>query len=117
MSSLEASLSPLVEAPGVSTVALVDAVTGLTYSRAGAGEADGVEYCEFATLVGDRLHAAGAQGELESIVITGARHHLVLRTVPQPGDPLLLAAVLERDQVNLALVLRQLSAYTTGPRP
>ncbi|WP_330175058.1 hypothetical protein OG875_16895 [Streptomyces sp. NBC_01498] len=114
MSSLEASLARLLSAPGVDAVALVDAVTGLVYGQAGPGEVDGIECGDFAALVGDILHVAGAQGELESIVVTSTRHHYVLRTVPKRGDPVLLAATLEREQSNLALTLHELGVYATG---
>ncbi|MFJ4551195.1 hypothetical protein ACIP4X_18530 [Streptomyces sp. NPDC088817] len=111
MSSVEDSLCRLLEVPGVTGAALVDAVTGLTYGESGTGEMDAAECSRLVAFVGDRLHLAGAQGELESMVITGTRHQLVLRAIPRPGDPLLLMAALERDQANLALVLRQLDLY------
>ncbi|MGW5233181.1 hypothetical protein ACWEQU_13000 [Streptomyces nodosus] len=114
MSSVEDSLRRLLEVPGVTGAALVDAVTGLSYGRSGTGEMDAAECSRLVAFVGDRLHLAGAQGELESMVITGTRHQLVLRALPRRGDPLLLMATLERDQANLALVLRQLDLYAEG---
>ncbi|MFD3525143.1 hypothetical protein [Streptomyces sp. NPDC058653] len=113
MSSLEASLSQLLSAPGINTVALVDAVTGLVYGQAGLGGVDGVECSDFAALVGDGLHAAGAQGDLESIVVTSSHHHHILRSLPRQGDPVFLAATLEREQANLALTMHELGVYAT----
>ncbi|MGI5457878.1 hypothetical protein ACQEWB_32825 [Streptomyces sp. CA-249302] len=95
--------------PGVTGVALVDAVTGLAYGVAGeAAEAgDGAEASELAALIVERLGAAGAEGELESVVTTSTKRHQVLFSVVRPaGDPLLLAAGLDRGRVNVALVLR-----------
>ncbi|NEE32182.1 hypothetical protein G3M53_42890, partial [Streptomyces sp. SID7982] len=101
----------LLDVPGVTGAALVDAVTGLTYGETGGGTPDAEECSGLAVLVADRLHAAGARGELESIVVTGTRHQVVLRTCPRRGDPLLLTAALERDQANLALVMHQLGRH------
>ncbi|NJQ01040.1 hypothetical protein HCK00_10975 [Streptomyces sp. PLAI1-29] len=100
--------------PGVRGVALVDAVTGLTYGEAGARDLDAAECSGLATLIGDRLHVAGARGELESVVVTGARHQIVLRALPRQGDPLLLTATLDREQANLALVLHRFGLYADG---
>ncbi|WP_178880130.1 hypothetical protein [Streptomyces acidiscabies] len=111
MSSVEASLSRLLDLPGVTGVSLIDAVTGLTYGDAGEGSSDPVECSRLAASVESGLNAAGAQGELESIVITGANRQLVVATVPRQGDPLLLTAALERGQANLALVLHHLGLY------
>lgn len=114
MSSLEASLSQLLSAPGINTVALVDAVTGLVYGQAGpegVEGVDGIECSDFAALVGDGLHAAGAQGDLESIVVTSTHHHHILRSLPRQGDPVFLVATLEREQANLALTLHELGVY------
>ncbi|MER5193716.1 hypothetical protein ACWD3Z_01885 [Streptomyces sp. NPDC002740] len=114
MSELHASLSQLREGPGVSGVALVDAVTGLVYDQVGTPRTDGVECSELADLVGTGLHAAGGQGELESIVVTTASHHLVTRVLPERTDPLLLCVTLDRERANLALVSHRLNAFTTG---
>ncbi|MDF0375974.1 MULTISPECIES: hypothetical protein [Streptomyces] len=48
---------------------------------------------------------------METVVVTGARHQLVLRVLPGCGDPLLLAVALERERANLALVLRHLDLF------
>ncbi|MEE1775217.1 hypothetical protein ACN6LF_003242 [[Kitasatospora] papulosa] len=48
---------------------------------------------------------------METVVVTGARHQLVLRVLPGFGDPLLLAVALERERANLALVLRHLDVF------
>lgn len=112
--ALQASLNRLLDSPGVTGVALVDAVTGLTYAGAGdsAEAGAGAEACELATLIAERLGAAGAEGELESVVTTSTRRHQVLLTVPRPaGDPLLLVAGLDRDRVNVALALRTLGDH------
>ncbi|EGX59003.1 hypothetical protein SZN_15103 [Streptomyces zinciresistens K42] len=92
-------------------VMLIDSVTGLTYGGAGTNAPDPVECGRITAVVGNGLNAAGAQGELESIVITGSDRQLVIATVPRQGDPLLLTAVLERGRANLALVLRRLNNY------
>lgn len=112
--ALQTSLDRLLDSPGVTGVALVDAVTGLTYGAAGdLGEAgDGTEVCELAALIAERLGAAGAEGELESVVTTSAKRHQVLFSVMRPtGDPLLLAAGLDRERVNVALALRSLGDH------
>lgn len=112
--ALQDSLDRLLDSPGVTGVALVDAVTGLTYAGAGDGaEAGaGTDACELATLIAERLGAAGAEGDLESVVTTSTKRHQVLLAVPRPaGDPLLLAAGLDRDRVNVALALRTLGDH------
>lgn len=113
MPALESSLSRLFESPGVIGAALVDGVTGLTYAVAGdAGEVgDGAECSDFASLVADRLGAAGAEGELESVIVTSGRRHHVLHAVQRQGDPLLLATALDREQTNLALAIRQVGDF------
>ncbi|TQE17013.1 hypothetical protein Sipo8835_01430 [Streptomyces ipomoeae] len=101
----------LLDSPGVTGVALIDAVTGLTYGAAGdAAEAGtGTEASELVALISERLGEAGAVGELESVVMTSRRRHQVLLRVDRPaGDPLLLAAGLDRDRANVALALRGL---------
>lgn len=109
VTALQSSLERLLDSPGVTGVALVDAVTGLVYGTAGdvVEAGDGTESSEFATLIAERLGAAGAEGELESVVLTTRRRHQVLFSVVRPaGDPLLLTAGLDRDRSNVALALR-----------
>ncbi|MDW4907594.1 hypothetical protein RB628_20150 [Streptomyces sp. ADMS] len=109
--AVEASLARFLDSPGVTGVALVDAVTGLTYGVAGdvAEAGDGQESSDFAALVAERLGRAGAEGELESVVTTSVRRHQVLLAVGRPaGDPLLLTAGLDRERANLALAARSL---------
>ncbi|MFI1353768.1 hypothetical protein ACH4TV_09305 [Streptomyces sp. NPDC020898] len=110
--AVEASLARFLDSPGVTGVALVDAVTGLTYGVAGdtVEAGDGQESSEFAALVAERLSRAGAEGELESVITTSARRHQVLLSVGRPaGDPLLLTVGLDRDRANLALAARSMS--------
>lgn len=110
--AVEASLARFLDSPGVIGVALVDAVTGLTYGVAGdvVEAGDGVEGAELAALIAERLARAGAEGELESVITTSTRRHQVLLTVVRPaGDPLLLTAGLDRERSNLALAARGLS--------
>ncbi|RDG39664.1 hypothetical protein DVH02_02650 [Streptomyces corynorhini] len=109
-------MSRLLETPGVTGAALVDAVTGLTYCAVGDPSAvgDGVDTAELAALVTDRVGPAGTGGELESLVVTSARRYHVVRTVRRAGDPLLLVAALDRDRTNLALALRQLNGHAEG---
>ena len=107
--ALQVSLDRLLDSPGVTGLALIDAVTGLTYAVAGdaAQVGTGAECSDLATLISDRLGAAG--GELESVVMTSGRRHQVLLSVDRAaGDPLLLAAGLDRDRANVALALRSL---------
>ncbi|WP_246204220.1 hypothetical protein [Streptomyces tailanensis] len=109
--ALQTSLDRLLESPGVTGVALIDAVTGLTYGVAGdaAQAGTGTEASELAALICERLGAAGAVGELESVVMTSTRRHQVLLSVDRSaGDPLLLAAGLDRDRANITLALRGL---------
>ncbi|WP_200305028.1 hypothetical protein [Streptomyces adelaidensis] len=101
----------LLDSPGVTGVALIDAVTGLTYGAAGdvAQAGTGTEGADLATLISERLGDAGAEGELESVVMTSRRRLQVLLSVHRSaGDPLLLAAGLDRDRANMALALRTL---------
>ncbi|WP_240496845.1 hypothetical protein [Streptomyces torulosus] len=109
--ALQDSLDRLLDSPGVTGVALVDAVTGLTYGTAGdaAQAGTGTEVSDLAALISERLGEAGTVGELESVVMTSRRRHQVLLSVPRSaGDPLLLAAGLDRDRANMALALRSL---------
>ncbi len=111
--ALQVSLDRLLDSPGVTGLALIDAVTGLTYAVAGdaAQVGTGAECSDLATLISDRLGeaGAGAGGELESVVVTSRRRQHVLLSVDRTaGDPLLLAAGLDRDLANMALALRSL---------
>ncbi|MFJ1709362.1 hypothetical protein [Kitasatospora sp. NPDC088346] len=116
MRALEASLSEVLGSPGVVGAALVDAVTGLTYQSAGDHRllGTGAELAELAGLVGERLYEAGAEGELESVVVTTTRHHVVVQVVSRQGDPLLLATVLDRGRTNLALAIHQTADWARG---
>ncbi|MER6461991.1 hypothetical protein ACWC4D_23395 [Streptomyces sp. NPDC001288] len=107
---IENLLRTLLDEPGVTGAALVDGVTGLVYGSVGRAP-DAEECSRFACLVGDRMHIAGGQGGLESIVITGTRHQVVLRAFSRRGDPLLLAAALERGPANLALITRRIDSW------
>ena len=111
VTALQTSLDRLLDSPGVTGVALIDAVTGLTYATAGdaAQAGTGPECSDLVTLISERLGEAGAEGELESVVMTSrSRHQVLLSVVRSAGDPLLLAAGLDRDRVNVALALRSL---------
>ncbi|MFB7126043.1 hypothetical protein DR950_12970 [Kitasatospora xanthocidica] len=109
MRALDASLSDVLGSPGVVGAALVDAVTGLSYQSAGDHRllGTGAELAELTNLIGERLYEAGAESELESLVVTSTRHHQVVQVLSRKGDPLLLATVLDRERTNLALALRQ----------
>ena len=111
VTALQDSLDRLLNSPGVIGVTLIDAVTGLTYGTAGdaAQAGTGTEVSDLAALISERLGEAGAVGELESVVMTSRRRHHVLLSVDRSaGDPLLLAAGLDRDRANVALALRSL---------
>ncbi|MFJ2114027.1 MULTISPECIES: hypothetical protein [unclassified Streptomyces] len=116
MSAIEAALSRLLEAPGVTGAALVDAVTGLTYCVVGDAleVGDGVGTAELAAVITDRVGQAGVESELENVIVTSARRYHVVRTVRRTGDPLLLIAVLDRSRTNLALVMRHLDSHAEG---
>ncbi|MFD5922936.1 hypothetical protein ACFVYP_40580 [Kitasatospora sp. NPDC058201] len=109
MRALEASLSGVLGVPGAVGVALVDAVTGLGYGSVGDHRllGSGAELAELTNRIGDRLFAAGATGELESMVVTSTRHHEIVQVVPRQDGPLLLAIVLDRERMNPALASRQ----------
>jgi hypothetical protein len=111
VSAVEDSLGRLLQVPGVTGVALIDAATGLSYGEAGAQRLDADDCGRLATLIDERLHLAGAEGDLETVVVTGATHQLILYMLPGHGEPLLLTVALERERANLALVLRHLSRY------
>ncbi|MFJ5231730.1 hypothetical protein ACIQBJ_17770 [Kitasatospora sp. NPDC088391] len=109
MRAVEAFLAELLGSPGTVGAVLADAVTGLEHGALGEHRplGAGAELAELAALVGEGLGAAGAAGELESVVITTARHHQVVRLIPRQGDPLLLAVLLDRTRTNLALAIRR----------
>ncbi|WP_113701370.1 hypothetical protein [Nonomuraea lactucae] len=113
MTTLEESLSRFLDLPGVTTVALVDAVTGLTYSVVGeAGEMeDGIECAELTTLVTERLCEAGATGDLESVIVTTTSRYHALHVMRRQGEPLLITATLDRQRSNLALAVRSLTDH------
>jgi len=111
MRSLEMSLSAAFESPGVIGAALVDAVTGLAYRASGDFSAvgEGFEIAELTTLITEGMHEAGAQGELESVVVTSTRTHEVILPVPgrAPLNTAVLAVALDRENSNLALAVRE----------
>jgi hypothetical protein len=113
MSAVERGLARFLDAPGVTGVALVDGVTGLTYAVAGDETGDPAEHCETTALIGESLARAGALGEVESIIVTSARRHYVTLLVQRQGDPLLLTATLDRAHTNIALAMRDLSGRAT----
>jgi hypothetical protein len=67
-----------------------------------------------AVLIADQLGRAGAEGELESVVVTSAHRHHVIQSIRRQGDPLLLVASLDRQQTNLALAIRRLADGAEG---
>jgi len=105
---LEASLSAVLDSPGVIGAAVTDAVTGLVYAEAGdcVVLGDLIELADLTNLVAERLCEAGAGGELESVIVTSARHHHITSVVPRRGDDFLLATVVDRRATNLALAMR-----------
>ncbi|WP_405996870.1 hypothetical protein [Streptomyces sp. NBC_00829] len=113
VSALEASLSRLLDIPGVTGAALVDGVTGLTYCAVGDARevGDGADAAELASVVTDGIGQCGQAGELECVVMTSARRHHVVQSVRQGGDPLLLVAAMDRTLTNLALGVRQLTEH------
>jgi hypothetical protein len=113
---LNGALFEILSSPGVIGTSLVDAVTGMTYGSAGdtTGLGDGADLSDLAILITDRLHEAGATGELESVIVTTAHRHHVIQVVPRQGDPVLLATTLDRGQTNLALAARQLAGHAKG---
>lgn len=118
MEALQSVLGEALSAVGASGAALVDAVTGFTYAELGdcmpAGS--GHEVCQLLRLVDDGLHEAGAQGELESVVVTGRRSYHLVQVVPRQGDPLLISMLLDRSGSNLALASRQVTAAAKALR-
>lgn len=113
MHPLEASLTGILGSPGVLGAALVDAVTGLSYGAVGECSlvGDSIELADLANLIADRLNAAGAAGELESVVVTSGRHHHITRVLSRQGDDFLLVTVTDRQRTNLALSVQQTAEY------
>ena len=111
MNAVEAALAQMLGTPGLLGLALVDAVTGLVYGAAGDGAAvgDGEELARIAGVVSDALSRAGASGELEDIVVTGASRLHITRVVPRQGDELLLCAAVDRQGTNFALAVREIA--------
>ncbi|WP_331769677.1 hypothetical protein OG948_38715 (plasmid) [Embleya sp. NBC_00888] len=105
---LEASLSGVLDSPGVIGAALIDAVTGLVYAEVGDCRAlgNGTELADLTNLVTDRLTEAGADGEVESVVVNSRRYHQITQVLPRRGDDFLLATVVDRAETNLALAIR-----------
>ncbi len=111
MDALESVLGEVLSAAGASGAAVIDAVTGFTYAESGdcTAAGNGHEVCRLLALVEEALRAAGAPGEVESVVVTGAQGYHVVRAVPRHGDPVLLSAVLQRPDANLALASRRVA--------
>ncbi|MFJ5921078.1 hypothetical protein ACIQF6_00590 [Kitasatospora sp. NPDC092948] len=109
MRALETSLSAVLDSPGVIGAVVADAVSGLGHASAGEHRPLGTaaELAELVGLIDEGLRAAGADGEVESLVVSTARHHQVVQLIPRSGDPLLLATLLDRSRTNLALAVRQ----------
>jgi hypothetical protein len=110
LSSLDAVLSRALNSPGISGAAVLDAVTGLSYAESGDVSAS-QDSCEIAEIARTRLVRAGAEGELESVIVTTSSRHLVTIQLPRQGDPLLLCATVDRDRTNLTWALRELGRY------
>ncbi|MFJ2608538.1 hypothetical protein ACIQOU_12410 [Streptomyces sp. NPDC091279] len=110
LSSLDVALGGTLTTQGLSGAALVDAVTGLAYATLGdvSGSQDA---CETADIARTRLHRAGVEGELESIIVTTATRHLVTLQMERTGDPLLLCANVDRDRTNITWALRDLARH------
>jgi hypothetical protein len=110
--ALESTLGGVLSVAGASGVAVVDAVTGLTYAETGdcTAAGSGFEVCRLLNLIEDRLHEAGAEGELENVVVTGSRNYHIVHVVSRQGDPVLMSALLDRSEANLALASRQVAA-------
>jgi hypothetical protein len=113
VSDLAASISRLLDGEGVLASMLVDATTNLVYGYAGDSAAlpDPDESTETVHLLVDCLCEAGADGELESLIVTTARHHYLTHVVPRHrGDDLLLVTVADRARTNFALADRTMAA-------
>ncbi|MEV7084961.1 hypothetical protein AB0O07_03500 [Streptomyces sp. NPDC093085] len=113
MSAIEASLTRIMETPGITGAALVDAVTGLTYCVVGDAleVGSGTETADAAAAITDRVGRAGGDDELESVIVASERRYHVVQTVRRTGDPVLLVAALDRNRTNLALAIRQLTRH------
>lgn len=113
MNAVEVALAGMLGSPGLVGVALLDGTTGLLHASAGQTGAigPGADLADLAALVTDRLGTAGAEGELESFVVTTTHWHHVMQAVPQRGGGLLLCAVLDRASTNLALALRDMAEH------
>lgn len=113
MHTVETSLATVLGSEGVVGVTLVDAVTGLSYGAVGDSSAvgDALHLSEVANLITDRLHQAGAEGELESVIVTSRHWHHITQVVPRSGGSLLLSVALDRERTNLALAIRQLAGH------
>lgn len=116
MDPLESLLDEVLSAAGASGAALVDAVTGFTYAESGdcAAAGTGLEVCDLIGLIEERLHEAGAEGELENVVVTGSRSYHVVQVLARHGDPVLVSTVLDRPETNLALASRRIAAAVDG---
>lgn len=109
MSDLTASISRVLDGEGVLATMLVDATTSLVYGFAGDSAVlpDPDESAETVQLLVERLREAGAEGELESLIVTTVRHHYLTHAVPRHrGDDLLMVTVVDRARTNLALADR-----------
>ena len=116
MRALETSLAAVLDSPGVIGAVVADAVSGLGHASAGEHRPLGTaaELAELVGLIDEGLRAAGADGEVESLVVSTARHHQVVQLIPRQGDPLLLATLLDRSRTNLALAVRQTADQARG---
>ncbi|MFE3825326.1 hypothetical protein [Streptomyces sp. NPDC059092] len=116
VSAIESSLARLMEMPGMTGAALVDAVTGLTYCVVGdaAEVGDGGEAAELTAVIAAQVDRVGAESELESVIVTSVRRYHVVQAVRRAGDPVLLVAALDRDRTNLALAMRRLTEHAEG---
>lgn len=108
--SLDAALGEALTTPGISGVSLLDAVTGFSYAAVGDVSA-GQDSCELADIARARLHEAGCEGELESVVVTTSTRHIVTLQVDRAGDPLLLCATVDRDRTNITWALHDLARH------
>ncbi|HEV2637446.1 MAG TPA: hypothetical protein VGX23_20005 [Actinocrinis sp.] len=113
MSNLAASISRILDGEGVLADMLVDATTGLVYGAAGDSTIlpEPEEATEAVRGLVERLHDAGADGELEGVIVTTTRYHQLTQVVPRHrGDDLLFVAVADRARTNIALAERAVVA-------
>lgn len=92
---------------------LVDRATGHSFARVGERSLlPPAESVSEAYQMAQNVQLAGSGqswAETESIVVTTAEHHHVIRPVPVPGtDGPLLSVVFDRARTNLALARREL---------